>query len=106
MSHRSDMKKITHCESKLGRHLYFDISSSQVLASYNLHGTFYIPLDGTLWTNVKEKKLAIMDANKIYTIKQMRMEIVSHSSTPTVLTKQRADIVLSELIKSRKISEI
>jgi hypothetical protein len=48
MSDRSDMKKVPIVTTSWDDGYPLGISLSQVLASYNLRGTFYIPLEGTL----------------------------------------------------------
>jgi peptidoglycan-N-acetylglucosamine deacetylase len=105
MPNKSDAKNVAIVTTSWDDGHPLDISLAEALASYNLLGTFYIPLVGVTMDKREKVKLPIMDMNMIRSIKKMGMEIGSHTSTHRILTNQSSDIVINELVGSKKVLE-
>lgn len=74
-----------------------DIRLARLLRSYNLAGTFYVPM--------KCYDRAVMSRKQIRTIHQMRMEIGSHTHSHSNLLKLQERELLKEMRLSKRILE-
>ena len=74
-----------------------DIRLADLLCKYGLRGTFYVPL--------KYKRHDIIKNQEICHIRNIGMEVGSHTLTHPVLTKLSQQLVLKELIESKKLLE-
>src|SRR5262249_17764446 len=74
-----------------------DIRVAQLLASYGMVGTFYVPL--------RCGKLPVMTREHLHTLRHMGMEIGSHTLMHHELTKLDADKARAELVQSKAYLE-
>src|SRR5437879_4356222 len=74
-----------------------DMRLADLLASYNMVGTFYIPLHYT--------KFSVMTRAQMLTLRNMGMEIGSHTLSHTRLTTLEKDQALHELVESKNTLE-
>jgi peptidoglycan-N-acetylglucosamine deacetylase len=71
-----------------------DIRLAEMLASYGVPGTFYVPL--------RYESVPVMDTKQIRALRAMGMEIGSHTLTHPNLTKVRKHHAIHELVESKK----
>jgi len=71
-----------------------DIRLAELLAKHGLKGTFYVPI------SYNSEKL--LDHGQLRYLKQMGMEIGSHTVTHPILTRLNKQTVSSELVESKK----
>jgi peptidoglycan/xylan/chitin deacetylase (PgdA/CDA1 family) len=93
----ANMKKIIIVTTSWDDGHPLDVRLAQLLSSYGISGTFYVPLN--------YGSFPIIPAEQIHTLKAIGMEIGSHTLTHPVLTKLSRDQVLHELVASKRILE-
>lgn len=71
-----------------------DIRLAELLATYGLKGTFYVP--------IRYNSQKILDHGQLQYLNQMRMEIGSHTVNHQILTRLNIESVSSELVESKK----
>ncbi len=97
MCNRSTAEKVAIVTTSWDDAQPLDVRLAEMLGSYGLRGTFYIPL--------KYDGHTVMNTHEIRSIKKMEMEIGSHTVTHSVLTKLSSESVLREVTESKKLLE-
>ena len=79
-----------------------DVRLAELLSSYNILGTFYIPLNPL---NCKDLHLPVIARKELHILHNMGMEIGSHTLNHPKLTNIEKNQVVKELTESKEILE-